>query len=177
VDKNVQLTWKTASEQNNAGFEVQRKEESGWSQMGYVESKADGGTTTETQSYQYVAEDLSVGTHQFRLKQVDLDGSSQVHGPISVEIRMQEAIRLTAPAPNPVSSTATLSFAVKEEAQAIVAVYDMLGRKAATLFEGTPTAGESNRLQFDASSLPSGSYIIRLQADGQTESQRMTIVR
>jgi surface protein len=178
VGKNVQLTWKAASEQNNAGFEVQREaEQSGWQQVGYVESKADGGTTTETQSYQYVAEDLSVGTHQFRLKQVDLDGSSQVHGPISVEIRMQEAIRLTAPAPNPVSSTATLSFAVKEEAQAIVAVYDMLGRKAATLFEGTPTAGESNRLQFDASSLPSGSYIIRLQADGQTESQRMTIVR
>jgi len=175
--RNIQLTWQTASEQNNTGFEVQRKEESGWSQMGFVESNAEGGSTTETQSYQYTATGLSVGTHQFRLKQVDLDGSSQVHGPINVDVQMQEALNLTAPAPNPVSSTATLLFAVKEKAQAIVAVYDMLGRKAATLFEGTPTAGESNRLQFDASSLPSGSYIIRLQADGQTESQRMTIVR
>jgi hypothetical protein len=177
-EKAVRLTWQTASEENSAGFEVQRKvEQSGWRQIGYVRSKAEGGTTTEVKSYQHVAEDLSVGTHQFRLKQVDLDGSTAIHGPISVDVQMQEALKLTAPAPNPVSSTATLSFAVKEKAGATVAVYDMLGRKAATLFDGRPTPGESTRLQFDASSLPSGSYIVRLQADGQTETQRMTVVR
>jgi len=178
TEGSVRLTWQTASETKNAGFEVQRKaEQTGWKQVGYVESKAEGGTTTEARSYRYAAEDISVGTHQFRLKQVDLDGSSQVHGPISVDVQMQEALKLTAPAPNPVSSTATLSFAVKEKSQATVAVYDMLGRKAKTLYEGRPTPGESNRLQLDASNLPSGSYIIRLRADGQTETQRMTIVR
>jgi hypothetical protein len=63
------------------------------------------------------------------------------------------ALKLTAPAPNPVSSTATLSFAVREQTEATVAVYDMLGRKAKTLFKGRPTPGESNRLQLDAGSL------------------------
>jgi hypothetical protein len=145
--------------------------------MGFVDSKAQGGSTTETQSYRYTAEDLPVGTHQFRLKQVDLDGSSQVHGPVSVDVQMQEALKLTAPAPNPVSSTATLSFAVKEKAQATVAVYDMLGRQVTTLFDGSPTPGESTRVRLDAGSLPSGSYIVRLQADGQTETRRMTVVK
>jgi surface protein len=177
TDRNVRLTWQTATETNNAGFEVQRKEESGWSQMGYVESKADGGTTTEAQSYRYTAQNLSVGTYQFRLKQVDLDGSSQVHGPVSVDVQMQEALMLTAPAPNPVSSTATLSFAVKEQAEATVAVYDMLGRKATTLFEGTPTPGESTPLRLDASTLPSGTYLLRLRAAGRTETQRVTVLR
>ena len=177
TQEGVRLTWQTASETNNAGFEVQRKKESEWNQIGYVESKAEGGTTTEAQSYQYTAEDLSVGTHQFRLKQVDLDGSSQVHGPISVDVQMQEALKLTAPAPNPVSSTATLSFAVKEQAEATVAVYDMLGRKATTLFEGTPTPGESTRLRLDASTLPSGAYLLRLRAAGRTETQRVTVLR
>jgi len=177
VGGNVQLTWKTASEQNNAGFEVQRKEDSGWDQMGYVESNVEGSTTTETQSYRYTAEDLPVGTHQFRLKQVDLDGSLSIHGQISVDIQMQEALKLTALAPNPVSSTATLSFGVKEKGQATVAVYDMLGRKTAVLFEGSPTSGESTRLRLDASDLPSGLYIIRLRADGKTQAQRMTVVR
>ena len=87
------------------------------------------------------------------------------------------ALKLTAPAPNPVSSTATLSFAVKEKAQATVAVYDMLGRKAATLFEGTPTPGESTRLRLDASTLPSGAYLLRLRAAGRTETQRVTVLR
>jgi len=176
-ENRVRLTWQTASEQNNAGFEVQRKEESGWAQIGYVESKAEGGTTTEAQSYQFAAENLSVGTHQFRLKQVDLDGSSRVHSPLEVDVQMQEALQLTSPAPNPVSSSATLSFAVKKQTEATVAVYDLLGRKAATLFEGRPTPGESMRLQLDASELSSGQYIIRLRADGRTETQRMTVVR
>jgi hypothetical protein len=177
IDKNLRLTWKTASEQNNAGFEVQRKEESGWNRVGYVESKAGGGTTTEAKSYQFVATGLSVGTHQFRLKQVDLDGSAVIHGPISARVQMQEVLKLTAPAPNPVSSTAILSFAVKGQARATVAVYDMLGRRTATLFEGRPTAGESTRLRLDASGLPSGPYIIQLRADGQAQTQRMTVVR
>jgi uncharacterized repeat protein (TIGR01451 family) len=173
----VRLEWQTASEQNNAGFEVQRKEESGWNQIGYVESKASGGTTTEAQSYRYTATDLSVGTHQFRLKQVDLDGSSQVHGPINVDVQMQEALKLTAPAPNPVSSTATLSFAVKEQAEATVAVYDLLGRRVQTLYGGTPTPGQQQRVQMDASTLPSGAYLLRLRAAGRTETQRVTVLR
>jgi surface protein len=175
--RNAQLTWQTASETNNAGFEVQRKEESGWNQMGYVESKAEGGTTTKAQSYQFTAERLPVGTHQFRLKQVDLDGSSQVHGPISVDVQMQEALKLTAPAPNPVSSTATLSFAVKDRAEATVTVYDLLGRRVTTLYDGTPAPGQQQRVQMDASTLPSGPYLLRLRAAGRTETQRVTVLR
>jgi len=49
-------------------------------------------------------EDLPVGPHQFRLKQVDLSGSAEAYGPISVDVQMQEALKLSAPAPNPVSS-------------------------------------------------------------------------
>ena len=132
--------------------------------MGHVESKAEGGSTTEAQSYRYTATGLSVDTHQFRLEQIDLDGSSQVYGPIEVDVQMQEAIRLTAPAPNPVSSTATLSFAVKEEAEGSVAVCDMLGRKVQTLFDGRPTPGESTRLRLPSARRPSparGSSLIR----------------
>lgn len=174
----ARLTWQTVSETNNAGFEVQREgDHAEWEQVGYVESKASGGTTTEPQSYRYVTEDLPIGTHRFRLRQVDLSDGSEVHGPISVDVQMQEATTLTPPVPNPVSSTATLSFAVKEGSQATVAVYDMLGRRAATLFDGSPTPGESTRLRLDASELPSGSYIIQLRADGRTETRRLTVVR
>ena len=177
TDQNVQLTWQTASETDNAGFEVQRKEESAWSQIGYVESKAQGGTTTEAKSYRFRAKDLAVGTHQFRLKQVDLDGSSSIHGPISVDVKMQEAVKLVAPAPNPISSTATLSFAVKEKSRARVYLYNTLGQKVTTLYEGTTPAGERQTTQIDAKSLPSGTYFIRLQAGQQTTTKQFTVVR
>jgi hypothetical protein len=177
TESSARLTWQTASETNNAGFEVQQQKESGWTQVGYVESKAQGGTTTETTSYSFVAEDLSAGTHQFRLKQVDLDGSSTLTDPVTVDIQMQEALRLTAPAPNPVSSTATLSFAVKEQTETTITLYNTLGQRVATLYEGTPQAGEQQRTQLDATGLSSGTYFLRLQAGAHTTSQQVTVVR
>lgn len=149
----------------------------GWTQVGYVESKAQGGTTTETKSYEHTAEDLPVGTHQFRLKQVDLDGSSTLTDPVSVRVKMQEAAKLTAPAPNPASHTAALSFAVKKRSETTVVVYNVLGQRVATLYEGRPTAGEAKRLRFDTSSLPSGTYFLRLRVASHVKTQRLTVVR
>jgi hypothetical protein len=178
TEGDVRLTWQTASETNNAGFEVQRqKEKNGWTQVGYVESKASGGTTTETKSYQYTAKNLPVGTHRFRLKQVDLDGSSTPFDPLSVEVQMREAVILNAPAPNPVSSSAILSFAVKEPAETTIRLYNTLGQQVRAIYEGTPQAGERQRAQVDVSDLSSGTYFLRLSADGQTQTQRLTVVR
>ena len=82
------LTWQTASEQNNAGFEVQHRATDGgrWRTLGFVDSKASGGTTSETNTYRYTAEDLAVGTHWFRLKQEDLDGTSTLTDPVTVRL-------------------------------------------------------------------------------------------
>ena len=145
--------------------------------IGYVESKADGGTTTDAQSYRFSAEDLSVGTHQFRLAQVDLDGTATVHDPVTVELEMKEPLRLAAPAPNPVSGQATLSFAVKESQTATLRLYDALGQEVATVYEGTPTAGESQAVQFEATDLASGVYFLRLRAGSHVRTQRFTVVR
>jgi CSLREA domain-containing protein len=173
----VHLTWQTASETNNAGFEVQRQKESGWTQVGYVESRAQGGTTTETKSYSYTTEDLPIGTHQFRLKQVDLNGSSRLTDPVSVDIQMQEALRLRGPSPNPVSGRATVSFAVKERTETRITLYNTLGQQVATVYEGTPQAGEEQTARIDVSGLSSGTYFLRLRADGKTRTRRLAVVR
>jgi hypothetical protein len=186
TDGGARLTWQTASEQNNAGFGVQRRvedpseansEKSAWTKVSYVESKAEGGTTTESMSYSYVAEDLPVATHQFRLKQVDLDGTSTFTDPVSVAVDMQEALKLNAPAPNPVLGSATLSFAIKEQKETRITPYNTLGQQVATIYQGAPQAGERQTVQFDARALPSGTYFLRLQAGRQAKTERVTVVR
>jgi len=175
----ARITWQTASETNNAGFEVQQKEsESGsWKQVGYVESKAEGGTTTEARSYEYTVSDLPVGTHKFRLRQVDLDGSASLTDPVSVKIRMEDSVTLTSPAPNPTSGSTTLSFAVKEKAETTITLYNTLGQRVATVYEGIPQAGERQNIQLDVSGLSSGMYMIRLQMSDETRMEKMTVVR
>ena len=72
---------------------------------------------------------------------------------------------------------ATLSFAVNERTRATVTVYNVLGQRVATLYEGTPTAGERRSLDLDARPLPSGTYLVRLEAGGHTRTRRVTVVR
>ncbi|MFO8098065.1 MAG: T9SS type A sorting domain-containing protein, partial [Salinibacter sp.] len=176
----VELSWKTASETNNAGFRVQHQadEEDAWSELDFVESKASDGTTAEAQTYRFdVSEDLEPGTHRFRLEQADLDGSTTLSDVVSVEVGMDEVLSLSAPAPNPASGQTTLSFGVKRSVETTVGVYNVLGQRVKTLYEGTPSAEQTRDVSFDAGSLPSGMYFVRMQADGQTETQRLTVVQ
>jgi hypothetical protein len=173
------LSWTTASETNNAGFAIQHKapSEESWTKRGFVDSNAPGGTATEAQSYRFTAENLSVGTHQFRLKQVDLDGTAHVSKTVTAEIGLDEPVRLTAPAPNPVQNRATLSFAVKEAQETTIRLYNVLGQEVATLYRGTPAPEESQTVNLSASDLSSGVYFLRLQAGGQTRTQKVTVMR
>jgi len=175
----VDLTWTTAAETNNAGFRVQHKaeEDDAWSTLSFVESKAGGGTTTEAHTYRFTAENLPVGTHQFRLKQKDLDGTEHVHDPVTVDLQMQEALRLGGPAPNPVRDKATVSFAVRDDAEATITLYNTLGQEVRTLYRGIPGAGEGQTVEVSTTGLSSGVYVLRLRADGRTETRRLTVVR
>jgi hypothetical protein len=176
----VELRWSTASETNNAGFRVQHEPagQDGWQGLGFVESRAEGGTTTEGQTYRFgVDQDLEPGTHRFRLKQVDLGGATSLSKVVSVEVPVEGALTLSAPSPNPVSGQATVQFAVKKSAEAEVVLYDVLGQKVRTLYRGTPQAGQSTPLTVETHGLPSGVYVMQLRADGQTQTQRLTVVR
>ncbi len=179
TEAGVRLTWQTASETGNAGFEVQHKasEEAAWSELDYVESKAEGGTSTESHIYRYRAEDLAVGTHRFRLRQVDIGGAATLSDPIEVRIDMEAPLRLTAPAPNPVRGTATLSFAVKEAAETTLTLYNTLGQEVRTLYRDTPPAGEAQTVRLDATELSSGTYFLHLRAGSHVRTQRLTVVR
>ena len=176
----VELRWSTASETNNAGFRVQHEPagQDGWQGLGFVESRAEGGTTTEGQTYRFgVDQDLEPGTHRFRLKQVDLGGATSLSKVVSVKVPVEGALTLSAPSPNPVSGQATVQFAVKKSAEAEVVLYDVLGQKVRTLYRGTPQAGQSTPLTVETDGLPSGVYVMQLRADGQTQTQRLTVVR
>ena len=184
-DATVELRWTTASETSNAGFRVQHRRGNGgtpngkgpWKSVGFVESNASGGTTTEATPYRFTAEDLGVGTHQFRLKQMDLNGSAHLHEAVTVTVRMEQAARLRAPAPNPVRNQATLSFAVKEAKKATLTLYNALGQEVRTVYAGRPAAGETQKARLDASTLASGVYVLRLRVAGAVKTRKLTVLK
>ncbi len=87
-----------------------------------------------------------------------------------------EVLTLEAPHPNPLRSGATVSFMLPEAENATLELFDLLGRRVATLAEGPHAAG-SHAARLDAAALPSGVYVLRLTAGGHSATQRVTVVR
>jgi len=177
--RSVQLSWTTASETNNAGFAVQHRGpgQTSWQQIGFVDSKAAGGTATTPHTYRFDTAGLSAGTHRFRLNQVDRTGQTHVHEAVRVNLEMQTSIALGTPAPNPVRGQATVSFRVRDAKETTVTLYNALGQNVRTVYRGTPSAGERHKARIDASTLSSGLYVLQLQSGGHTRIQRFTVVR
>jgi hypothetical protein len=174
------LTWQTASETNNAGFEIQRQvgPATSWSTVQFVEG---AGTISEPRSYQFTDRDLpyEAETVRYRLKQVDLDGSTDLSKVVEIGLGVPDQLALHAPFPNPSQNQATVRYEVPERLQDTevqIAVYDLLGRRVATPVDGPKNAGRS-QFQFRTQQLPSGTYILRLQAAEQTRTQRLTVVK
>ncbi len=78
--------------------------------------------------------------------------------------------------PNPVQSQATVQYTLTEAEDVRFEVYDMLGRRVATLTNERKQAGV-HEVPFDASQLASGVYFGRLHVGGQTLTQKITVVR
>ncbi len=86
------------------------------------------------------------------------------------------ALGLSAPAPNPVRTRAALTVTLGERAPVRVDVYDVAGRRVATLLDETREAG-AHAVSFDASGLGSGVYLVRMTAQGQTRTRAVSVVR
>jgi len=170
------LEWRTASETNNAGFEVQHRapEEDAFTEMTFVDG---AGTTEQPESYRVRAEDLRSGTHRFRLRQVDTDGTSHTTDPVSVRVEVKQELALRPPAPNPVRQSTRLAFTVKQDGPATVALYDVLGQRVRTLYDRAARIGREHELEVSAHGLSSGTYFVRLRAPSGTRTRRITVVR
>ncbi len=182
----IQLRWRTASETGNAGFEIQRRagtspSASAWQKVGFQESKAEGGTTSEARSYRFTDEDLpyAADTLSYRLRQVDTDGSAQVSDPVKVARGGVSELQLKETYPNPTRSWVTVRYAVPEkraaESDVRLRLYDVLGRQVQSVQAGAEAGRHETRLSVQ--DLASGVYVLRLSAGSTTETRRLTVVK
>ena len=78
--------------------------------------------------------------------------------------------------PNPFNPATSIAFTLKAPGHVRLTVFDTLGRAVATVLDGVRPAG-THEVGFDASSLPSGLYLYRMEAGGQAVSRSMTLIK
>ena len=72
---------------------------------------------------------------------------------------------------------ATVTFHTALDGPAQVAVYNLLGQRVATLFDGSATAGTAYSLTLNSENMATGLYLCRLVTNGKTQTLRLTIAR
>lgn len=79
--------------------------------------------------------------------------------------------------PNPFNPSTTLSFELPNASNVQLQVFNMMGQRVATLIQNQAFTAGSHQVRFDASNLPSGVYIYRLQASVTTATRKMTLIK
>ena len=166
-DNNVNLKWSTASEVNNRRFEVQKSEvkapksnDAEWESIGFVDGK---GTTTESTTYSFADNNLTPGSYQYRIKQIDFDGTFKYYNlSETIGIGLPNTFVLAQNYPNPFNPSTVISFQLPVAGSVSLKVYDILGNEVATLVNEVKPAGYHS-VEFNAIGLASGIYFYKLQ--------------
>jgi hypothetical protein len=191
-DGGVQLEWTTLSEVNNFGFYVQRQGSSETGFTGLIQGFVPGhGTTLAQHHYSFVDTTASRGAWNYRLKQVDLDGTTHYSGPIHVglatglmDATLPRSFAVSQNFPNPFNPTTVVSYQLPVFSLVKLVVFDILGREVSVLVN-EPKAPGSYTLQFDASGMATGVYFYQLRAHqiggGQAgtfvETRKLSLIR
>lgn len=187
----VRLNWQTASETNNAGFEIAQRplapeapgssphaphaaKDAAWNVLGFVPG---AGTTTQPQAYAFHVADLAVGTHLFRLRQVDYDGTFAYSPQVEVRLELMDAYQASMVYPNPLQGEARFELALSQPQHVSIAVYDVVGREVARLFDGPLAARTTHRFTLDASRWRSGLYLLRVRGESFASTQPLSLVK
>ena len=78
--------------------------------------------------------------------------------------------------PNPFNPSTEIHFDLSEAAKVQLVVYDVMGWEVARLVDGVLPAGQ-HRATWEATGLPSGTYLYRLTAGVFTETKAMTLLK
>ena len=189
---NAELRWRTESETGNYGFDIERRlvhgsqfkvqghevmnhEPETWNHIGFVQG---AGTSTSPRDYTFTDKPDQPGRYAYRIKQIDHSGSFTYTSSLEVVIGLAPLeFTLGQNHPNPFNPTTSIRFSLAVSGQASLRVYDILGRQVAEMFNGIAEAGRLYQVEFNASDLPSGVYVARLQSGTSTKLIRMVLTK
>lgn len=183
IDRAVHLSWETASETGNLGFEVQRSLDGGdWKHIGFVSGS---GTTSVGNRYRFTDQlettsdaGIAPPSLRYRLRQIDFDGSASWSPIIHVRSQQTSTPRLDIRTvhPSPAHAQVTVQFETEMGSPAMLTLHDMLGRE---VYRSRPTddRGGTFSTTIRTALLPPGSYLLTLRAGGEQRTRLLRVLR
>ena len=173
-NNSIILNWRTETEINNFGFDIERSADFGeWQRIGFVEGH---GNSNSPKQYSYTDKNPIGGSNfKYRLKQIDTDGKFEYSAVVNVKL-IPDEFTLYQNYPNPFNPNTKIKYYIPKSSRVQITVYDILSNEIATLVDEEKPAG-SYLVQFNASNLPSGVYFYKLQTGSFTKTMKMILVK
>jgi polygalacturonase len=179
---NAQLSWTTATEVNNYGFDIEKRAVSdkqsaanSWAKVGFVKGN---GTSNVQHTYSFSENVTESGTYAYRLKQIDNSGAFKYSQEAQVTIGVvPKVFALNQNYPNPFNPTTTISFTLAQDGITVLRIFDILGREVATLANDMMKAGVLQQVTFDASRFSSGVYFSCLENNGLRQIKKIMLMK
>ncbi len=180
----VHIAWKTLTETNNFGFEVQRSYGNPDAFATVANSfQAGHGTTVQVHEYSYTDTDQGTPVRYYRLKQTDLNGNTTYSEPVRVDVltsvndhQTPTSYALDQAYPNPFNPSTTIAYALPAAGAVRMVVMNQLGQEVRTLVNQQQEAGY-HQVVFDAAGLASGVYFYRITAGSFVATKKVVLVR
>jgi hypothetical protein len=174
------LSWKTATENNNSGFEVERSlDGKSFVKVGFVRGH---GTTTKMNTYKFSDKLQNAGEFYYRLKQIDFNGTYKYSDVVKATSMVPKSFSLSQNYPNPFNPTTVINYDLPVASKVVLKVYDILGNEVATLVNKEEAAG-SYQIVFNSvntannKQLSSGVYFYRITAGNFTSIKKMMLLK
>lgn len=180
--RGIELYWLTASESGNAGFYVERRTvgySAEFNSIGFVKG---AGTATRQINYDLLDSKVERGTtYEYRLRQVDYDGTVEYSRSVTVEYDYADSLDLRN-TPNPISESTDISFGLPASAAVRLEIQDVLGNTIRLLTEGQMRPIARTTVKWDTRDerglqVAAGLYFCRLTVGEQTVVRMLNVVR
>ncbi|MCX6148905.1 MAG: T9SS type A sorting domain-containing protein [Ignavibacteriales bacterium] len=170
----VTLNWKTATETNNQGFQVERKANGDWEKVGYVKG---AGTSSNINQYSFVDNNVrQIEKVSYRLKQIDLNGSYNYSSEVEVATKQPNKFELSQNYPNPFNPTTKINYTIPVDSKVTLDVYSITGELVIELVNEVQSAG-TYTVDFNASNLANGTYFYKITAGSFVQAKKMMLVK
>ncbi len=166
------LSWNTATELNNSGFELQRSADGkNFTKLAFVNSKSENGNSASPLSYTFVDENPLRGANYYRLNQVDKDGKSTLSEIVTIKGDKVSKLEVSAIFPNPVKDRLTVKIEGSASEKVSVQVVDLAGKVLSV--QNVQVGIGENQISVNTSKLTNGNYILKVTTEnGETSVQK-----